>query len=381
MHDNHLEILRDILSLPTAPFCEEAVVEVVRRFADARGLTFRQDKGGNVVLRYRKAAARGRRPLRWVFAAHMDHPGFVAARRRGRTLWARFLGSVEKRYFPGSRARFFAPGGEIAGTVEAVRKSPDGTGLSVRLTLDRPADIPPGTVGMWDIPAMRVRGRHVSARACDDLAGVASVLCALDDLSRRGVAADVTGLLTRAEESGFVGALAACRDRTLPHTALLVAIEASAAQPEAPLGSGVVVRVGDRTRTFDPSLTAHVDAVAKAMSRHHRGFRFGRHLMPGGTCESTVYAAWGYTTAAVCIPLGNYHNRGRGGRIAPEQIDLDDFVSLVQLLTSLAESKAAPADTDAKLRIALTGRLLRYGPLLTSRRPGPRQRRNEDVPF
>ena len=228
MHDNHLEILRDILSLPTAPFCEEAVVEVVRRFADARGLTFRQDKGGNVVLRYRKAAARGRRLLRWVFAAHMDHPGFVAARRRGRTLWARFVGSVEKPYFPGSRARFFAPGGEVAGTVETVRKTPDGTALTVRLKLDRSADVPPGTIGMWDFPAVRVRGRRLSARACDDLAGVASVLCAMDDLARRGVAADVTGLLTRAEESGFVGALAACRDRTVPRTALLIAIEASA---------------------------------------------------------------------------------------------------------------------------------------------------------
>ena len=364
MHDSDMKTLHDILSLPTAPFREEAVVEYVRRFADARGLTFRRDKGGNVVLRYRKTAVRGGRPLRWVFAAHMDHPGFVAARRRGRTLWARFLGSVEKRYFPGSRARFFAPGGEIAGTVESVRKSPDGVGLSVRLKLDRSADVPAGTVGMWDFPAVRVREQRVSARACDDLAGVASVLCAMDALARRGVPADVTGLLTRAEESGFVGALAACRDRTVPRTALLVAIEASAAHVEAPLGSGVIVRVGDRMRTFDPSLTAHVDAVAKDLAKHHRGFRFGRHLMPGGTCESTVYAAWGYTAAAVCIPLGNYHNRARNDRIAPEQIDLGDFASLVQLLTGLAESKTTPADTDAKLRTALTGRLLRYGPLL-----------------
>jgi putative aminopeptidase FrvX len=381
MHDNYLDILRSVLSLPTAPFREEAVVEHVRRFADARGLTFRRDKGGNVVLRYRKTAARGRRPLRWVFAAHMDHPGFIAARRRGRTLWARFLGSVEKRYFPGSRARFFAPDGEIAATVESARKSPDGIGLSVRLTLDRPANVPPGTVGMWDFPPLRVRGRRLSARACDDLAGVASVLCAMDAIARRGLAADVTGLLTRAEESGFVGALVACRNRTVPHTALLVAIETSAAHVEAPLGSGVVVRVGDRMRTFDPSLTAHVDAVAKDIARHHRGFRHTRHLMPGGTCESTVYAAWGYTAAAVCIPLGNYHNRGRRDRIAPEQIDLGDFASLVQLLTGLAESQTAPADTDAKLRLALTGRLLRYGPLLASRRPGRAKRRNDDIPF
>jgi len=377
------DILRDVLSLPTAPFCEEAVVEYVRRFANARKLTFRRDKGGNVVLRYRGPVARGRRPLRWVFAAHMDHPGFIAARRRGRTLWARFLGSVEKHYFPGSRARFFTPGGEVGGTVDTVRKAPDGTGRSVRLTLDRSADVPAGTVGMWDFPAMRVRGQRISARACDDLAGVASVLCVLDALARSGIAADVTGLLTRAEESGFVGALAACHDRTIPHTALLVAIETSAAHAQAPLGSGVVVRVGDRTRTFDPSLTAHVDAVAENLTKRHGSFRHGRHLMPGGTCESTVYAAWGYTTAAVCIPLGNYHNRDRNGCIAPERIDLGDFTSLVQLLTGLAESKAAPADTDARLRDALSDRLHRFAPLLASPLAGARRCRrcDDDMTF
>ena len=45
--------------------------------------------------------------------------------------------------------------------------------------------------------------------------------------------------------------------------------------------------------------------------------------MPGGTCEATVYDAYGYTAAAVCIPLGNYHNMDRGKKkIGPEYIDV-----------------------------------------------------------
>ena len=343
-----VEVLRAVLDLPTAPFCEQAVVQYVRRFAAANDLPLTRDRAGNVLLRYR----RGRAKRRWVFAAHMDHPGFVVTRRRGRTLWAEFRGSVGIEYFPGSRARFFTPSGEVAAAVESARETQRRSWLAVRLKLDRPTPVPPGTVGMWDFPGVRIRGGRVSARGCDDLAGVASVLCALRALVRGGVEADVTALLTRAEEVGFVGALAACRDGSIPRGAAVVGIETSQAQPQTPLGGGVVVRVGDALRTFDPSLTAHVTGVAVRRAREGQ-FAYRRCLMPGGTCESTVYQAMGHRTAALCLPMGNYHNRGPGGRIAPERIHLDDFASLVSLLTELARSEYDVGAVDA----ALTERL------------------------
>ncbi len=343
MHDD-IEVLRTVLDVPTAPFCEQAVVEYVRQFAVANSLPMTRDRAGNVLLRYR----RGSTKRRWVFAAHMDHPGFVATRRRGRTLWAEFRGSVGIEYFAASRARFFAPGGEVGATVARARGTGRRGWLAVRLQLDRPVSVPPGTVGMWDFPGSRIRGSRVSARGCDDLAGVASVLCALRTLVREGVEADVTALLTRAEEVGFVGALAACRDGSIPRGAAVVGIETSQAQPRAPLGSGVVVRVGDSLRTFDPSLTAHAAAVA-AGSAEAGQLSYRRCLMPGGVCESTVYQAFGHRAAALCLPLGNYHNRGPGGRIAPERIDLCDFASLVSLLAGLARSTYDHKRVDAVL--------------------------------
>jgi endoglucanase len=347
LRSSHRRILGSILSQPTAPFHEDAVVACVRTWAKGRGLSFRRDAAGNVLLGYRGVPGGGR--PRWLFAAHMDHPGFVVRRRRRQTVWADFIGHVHPTYFPRSRVRLFCPDGEVIATVSRLRKVRGREFPSCALELTSQVDVPAGTVGMWDLPAVRFHGGRIAARACDDLAGVAAVLCAMDDLVRRAARADVTALLTRAEEAGLIGAMAACEQRTMPRRAWIVGVEASRAQPWAPLGGGAVIRVGDRMRTFDPLLTAHVASVAGQLARRDRRFRCRRHLMPGGTCESTVYSMSGRTAAALCLPLANYHNMGPGGRIAPERIDTSDFESLVKLLAALALG-GEPAETGRDTR-------------------------------
>ena len=348
MKESHLRILRLILSQPTAPFQEDAVVAVLADWAASRGLEFRRDAVGNVLIRCRRGRP-GRRP-HWLFAAHMDHPGFRATRRRGRKLWAEFRGHVLPEYFRDSRVRFFAPGGQVTGTIRSAVKVPGMEWRRCRIDLDAPADVPPGTLGVWNLPALRVRRRRLHARACDDLVGVAATLCALDEIVSAGAEANATALLTRGEEAAFIGALAACERRTLPADALIVAIETSKAQVQAKIGDGVVVRVGDKTRIFDPSLTGLVSDVARSLAEADDAFRYQRQLMPGGTCESAVYCTWGYTATGLCLPLGNYHNMGPGGRIRCEQVDLGDFSGLVKLLVALAGETRTPADADAALR-------------------------------
>jgi len=351
MNRRHLTILRTILSQPVSPFHERAVMAEVRRWAGRRGVPFSRDAAGNVVLRCRRGRRRG---APWVFTAHMDHPGFVTTRRRGREVWAHFRGHVGSEYVVGSRVRLFAPRGEVCATIASRRAIQPPPWWSCRMVLDAPAVVPAGTVGMWDLPAFRRRGRRLSARACDDLAGAAAVVCALDRIAAADSDANVIGLLTRAEEAGFVGALAACRLGTIPPGALVVGIEASKAQPGAPLGGGVVLRVGDRARTFDAALGAHISGVAAALARRRKGFSYTRQLMPGGTCESMVFCLFGHRAAALALPLGNYHNMGRDGRIRPERIDLGDFASLVDLLAALAAADRDPDAADAALRQRLT---------------------------
>ncbi len=348
MTQRHLNVLKSLLSVPTAPFHEEAVVEQVRRWAEKRGADFRRDKAGNVFVHYRRGRPRG--DSRWVFAAHMDHPGFVVRRGRRRSVWADFFGNVGREYFPGGRVRLFAPGGEVLATVRSVRRSKDSPALSCRLELDSPADVPPETVGMWDLPAMRIRGKRLISRACDDVVGAAAIVCAMDEIISRKIDADVTALLTRAEEAGLVGAVAACETGSIPNDAMIVSVETSKAMPKARLGDGVVVRVGDAVRTFDPVLTRFVSRVARAVERRDRNFRFVRQLMPGGTCESTVYALWDHVTTGLCLPLANYHNQGPNGRIAAEQVNTDDFDALVKLMVALPDEKRGPRDTDQALK-------------------------------
>jgi endoglucanase len=344
------------LACPTAPYREGAVIEWVRAFAEARPhLALRVDPDRNLELR-RAGVRPSASPL--VLAAHMDHPGFHAlgSRRAGRgaepfRVEARFLGGVRPQLFPGARVRFL-PRGAVPIRARVLRTRPEARGGEQRVELAAPRAVPAGAIGMWDLPPVRRARRDpdlLETRAADDLAGVAAVLALLDAVDavdpRRRV--DVRGLFTRAEEVGFVGALAVAHGRRLPRGARIVAIEASKALPHAPQGAGPILRVGDRTSVFDDGLTRWIERVGAERAEpntagSHAGFRWQRRLMDGGTCESTAYQLFGHRCAAMCLPLGNYHNMSDGpsgspGRIAVESIRLSDLVGLVRFFEAMVQ--------------------------------------------
>ena len=179
--------------------------------------------------------------------------------------------------------------------------------------------------------------------ALDAMASALAELDAVDEIDpRRRV--DVRGLFTRAEEVGFVGALAVAQGRRLPRGARIVAVEASKALPSAPQGAGPILRVGDRTSIFDDALSRWLARVAGELERGGR-FRWQRKLMDGGTCESTAFQLHGFRCAGMCLPLGNYHNMGERGRIAVETIRLSDLVGLVRFFEGMVRR-----DRDAPRR-------------------------------
>ncbi|MFP4053838.1 MAG: hypothetical protein ACLFV7_08245 [Phycisphaerae bacterium] len=357
MKSTHRRILRDILSAPVAPFREEAMVEVLATWARRRDLPMECDPHGNVTIRYARGSGHA---AKWTFLAHMDHPGFVVRRQKGRAVWAQFRGGVRREYFAGEKVRLFAPEGERTAEITSARRDRSSGFLDVRMVLTCATDVPAGTIGMWDKPVCRIRKDSITSRALDDLAGVAAVVCAVDDLASSRAEADVVLLLTRAEVAGFIGTLAACDSGSVPEGRSIVGLETSKAQPGAKIGDGTVIRIGDRTWTFAPELTAHIAAVAAELERKDRTFRHVRCLMPGGTCESTPLCVWGYPAAALCLPLGNYHNMSdRGHRIAPERVSVSDFRCLVKLLAALATSPHAPGSARQRLRERLEGLLER----------------------
>ena len=334
------DVVRDIVSRPTASYKERHVLDGVRAFAEARGLPYAEDRYGNGYVTYRKGAAR--RPL--VLGAHTDHPGFVVSGGRGRTLDLEFRGGISSEYGKGEGVRLYdAASGEARGTarISSVNASGAERLEGAKAALDARSSAATGDYALWDVDVFRVRGEVVRARQCDDLVGCAGILATLDRLAEAGRPGHVIGLFTRAEEVGLRGASVVGRERLLPEDALVVAVETSSmAGGRAVQGAGPIIRVGDAIHIFSPAMTRWMTALAQGLQSEDARFRYQRKLMDGGVTEATSYDLYGYETGAACIALGNYHNAGPRARVAAETVHLGDLEGLVRLFVRMAETSA-----------------------------------------
>jgi endoglucanase len=185
-------------------------------------------------------------------------------------------------------------------------------------------------------------------------------------------------LLTRAEEVGFVGAIAAVlRPTLLRRSDRVISIECSAEQPFARQDDGVILRVGDRMSIFDSDFMYFLNQQAKQFAKRDASFKFQRALMPGGACEGSVFNAYGYTTGAACVPLGNYHNMNRQTKtLAAEYVDVNDWKNMVKLFVYVARNahKYEPGFIALKKRVE--SRFRKYARLLrlSSSPPGETRR-------
>jgi endoglucanase len=367
----HSQILNEVLSLPTAPFAEDHVHDYIRTLSRGlAGTRITHDEAGNILVRYRRGSRRVERPI--CLTAHTDHPGFVADRllKRGRVK-ATWRGGVRPSFFRGAGVRFYVDDKWVRGRVSNVRTT--GRGALQRVVnaeVTVAGDVPRGAIGMWDFPDPRTRNHRVYARGCDDLAGVAALLCCLTTLARRRVQTEAYFLFTRAEEVGFVGAVAACRAKTVPARCAVVVVETSAELPSARMGDGPILRVGDKTTTYWPPVTAFCNAVAQDLARRDRSFVYQRKLMDGGTCEAAAFCQFGYDATGICLALGNYHNmNNRTKRLGPEFVDLGDFARLVQWFVALARARRPYTGRDDSLLGRLARIEQRYASLLARTRP------------
>jgi len=354
-------ILVELCSVPTAPFAESRVVAYVESFVKARKkLTLKRDKFGNLLIELR---GKSKSP-RWVFTAHMDHPGCMADEMvDARTLRAYFRGGVYASFVRGAKVVFFVGDREIPGVVQELSfdgADRDQVPTAVTVRVNEP--VPKGSPGMFDQGAGRIVGKRFLSRVCDDLAGAAAALTMLDELHKHPPKSTVAVLLTRAEEEGFIGAIAASQHPTLiKKSDRLVAIECSAMQPYAPQGGGAIIRVGDRTSVFNSSLTYFLTTQAEALAKVDKKFKHQRALMPGGTCEATVYDLYGFLASSICVPLGNYHNMDKQkGKIGPEYIDLSDWISMAKLFVAVAKNGHEYSPGNRVLKDRLAARFARH---------------------
>ncbi|NBX77138.1 MAG: hypothetical protein EBQ92_11335 [Proteobacteria bacterium] len=152
------------------------------------------------------------------------------------------------------------------------------------------------------------------------------------------------GVLTRAEEVGFVGCIAHFELgwlKSAKRPIVVVSLETSRTLPGAIVGKGPVVRLGDRAGVFSGSAIEVLSQIAQRKLPK----KFQRRVMDGGTCEATVAVANQVPALGISIPLGNYHNQGfEGGPDcrgpegpAPEFVSLSDIKGMLALCEGLLE--------------------------------------------
>lgn len=374
----HLRWLLELTGLPTATGREHSVTAWVERWCAARpGVTLSSDAAGNLLLWKGEPAEAGSAPV--LFTAHTDHPAFVVEavlrddQAAGGTageaaLRLSFRGGVMDPYFVQGRVAVWSRDGLRLGAtlVDTGPQSPTTGFRDCIAELDDDTDegaVAPGDIATWDLPGPEVIDGLLHAPACDDLAGAAAALAALDVLLALRAPSPVGVLLTRAEEIGFVGAIAACKQGTIPPDARVLALETSRSYAESPIGGGPIVRVGDRSWTFSPALTGAVAKVCETIEAARKGgarpFRWQRRLMPGGTCEATCYGAYGLNATCLCLPLGNYHNMGNldlvqageasKAAVAREVVSVADFEGLVDALVGCGEGLAETEPLSARM--------------------------------
>jgi hypothetical protein len=83
--------------------------------------------------------------------------------------------------------------------------------------------------------------------------------------------------------------------------------------------------------------------------------------MSGGTCEATAFQLYGVRAGALCVALGNYHNRGPNLRIEQEFVSIADFEGLTALCVEIARGATVSEDAFCQLRERLERNLHQYG--------------------
>lgn len=351
MKPGALPLFQHLTSVPTAPFREKAVSRKAREWIArhlGRRVSVREVRGG-IIVSYRGA---GDGPA-LALAAHLDHPAFRLEKSSSSGATALLQGGLPPHLLPGAAVEAFpaVPRDNVplARGVIGERPKKEGGLWNISWTeAPRPGAQP--AFAVLALVPFAVEGGWLSSRSIDDLLGCAVSLEAVRRLAAARARTNVTVLLNRAEEVGFVGALDMIAAGVLAEGDSYLSIESSRELPGSRPGKGPTIRLGDKACAFDPNLLALLDEAGDALRR--RGTKVQRLRLTGGTCEATAYLTFGLEAAGVAVPLVNYHNGWGAKAVAPERVRVSDVEGAVRLLVEAA--KLFPAKT---LRGALRARL------------------------
>ncbi len=374
MNRADLHRLTTLLACPTAPFREQAVAAVVGAWLARAKVPFFRDPAGNLIVgvssraEYLRLIRRHQQEPVRLFIAHMDHPGFHGRRwLADKRLEIEWHGGSPVKRLAGAPVWLAMGDCYVAqGRLANIRLGAKRHALHRAEVVigesswcERPAAEALFGAFRFRAPAWKT-GKRLNTKAADDLVGVFAAVHTAIKLFATKRRAPFLGLLTRAEEVGFVGAVnhfeLGWLD-TARRPVVCVSLETSRALPGALIGKGPVVRLGDRRTVFEPgALHVLIELAQRALPGKHQ-----RRIMDGGTCEATAATAWGYPAIGLSVPLGNYHNiDDETGAPAPEHVHLDDVEGMLRLCQALMRPGLAWPDPWKQQRRRLLKNRRRY---------------------
>lgn len=326
------KIISEFVSIPTASFHEHKVIGRALKFCLKNGFKLKQDESGNILIRYKKG--RALQPV--ILMAHMDHPGFEVLKAAGRKAEVGIMGGVNLNHFKKAKIVVSTPRGLVKGRIigKTGRRWMGKPVFKVRLS----HEVNKGDFGYYDLPGIRFKGGEIHTKSADNLAGVALLLDLLLRLKKGRAHVDVTVLLTRAEEVGFIGCISVVDRETLKKDIPIIVVEASSAKAGGVrINGGPVIRVGDKQSGFSPMIDSWLQMVAEVLLKKSKKFKYQRALLSGGRCEASALMLKGCTVGGIAFPLGNYHNNGKR-TYAPEYIGINDYNNALEFFYCLAQA-------------------------------------------
>ena len=358
----HRPLLDRILSTPSSPFREGLVLQVIEDELVRNRVPHFRDPAGNLVIGpqsekdYLKLIRQSSpEPVR-LYIAHLDHPGFIGTRfKDSHHLEVEWHGGTPNEHLEGAKVWLATSTGRIGhGKISKVQLTESKRSI-FSAVIELPEAISATGVlateifGGFDFraPVWEENG-ILYTKAADDLVGSFAIASLAINLFKKRKAAEVPfiGLLTRAEEVGFIGALHHFELgwlRKAKRKVIAVSLETSRTLPGAEIGKGPVVRLGDKFGVFDAGALHVLSRLAtQLLPESHQ-----KRVMDGGTCEATAAICSGIPAIGISIPLGNYHNQSlQGGPDAapsmgpaPEFVSLQDIAGMLTLCHGLMKSK------------------------------------------
>jgi endoglucanase len=377
--------LAKILSQPTAPFRERHALAACEEILKAEKVPHFRDPANNLVVGVKSKAeylkllkTKSPEPVRF-FIAHTDHPGFHGLEWIEADLLSfKWHGGSPTAHLEGAKVWLADAEGFVGeGRVEKAELAAHGRAIEKGLIRVKDQRRPTKAADLFGGFGFRDThwrdGDLLYTKAADDLIGAYAIVETAIALKKSKSKAPFLGLLSRAEEVGFIGTIAHLELgwwKNAKRKLLAVSLETSRTMPGADIGKGPVVRLGDRKSVFDSGATQlFSELAAKILAGKHQ-----RRLMDGGTCEGTAATAYGIPTIAISVPLGNYHNQSfEGGPDAaptngpaPEFVSVSDIEGMCALTQAVMRPKLGWEKPYAETLAAFKKSLKNYGKLLKS---------------